>query len=137
MSILQFMLRGSRAKRWRAALACLLIGVTVFAPIARAVCDLEHFAAAGGAVYTSATDASDAEASAATPGCGDQPDAMTEHRKPATPETAVTPSTPLPQFLPSASSYLSLPRTAIGPVHARHRLLPPEPAFRRVPKLLI
>jgi hypothetical protein len=134
-------IRPAFAAKWRHALVSVLIALTAFAPIARAACDYEHVA---GIVHSSGTDTHAARDEAGNPdssyleSCsGDNCHAISEDVRPATADANVGPGTPTLHALSAAVASLSQHRVRLDPIRRQHPLPPSEPAFKRVPKLLI
>jgi len=131
----------ARAATWRQALVSVLIVFTAFGPIARAACDFEHVAnvidGSGTDTHAPSVEADDPDSSDLESCCSDSVHAISEHVRTAAVDANVAPSTSTLHALSAAFSSLSLSRVRPDPVARRHPLPPPEPAFRRVPKLLI
>ena len=127
----------SRIAAWRVVVIALLLGLLAFAPVARAVCDLQHVLQLAGGVSHDAEDGADPSSLPAEhDGCCD--DGL----------ASITSDV----RLPSDVAVVALPVAHVGfnVVHgldisrehrefARGRLAlpPPEPVFKRVRKLLI
>ena len=132
----------ARSTTWRQALVSVLIVFTVFGPIARAACDFEHVAdvidGSGTDIHGPSDEAGNPDSSDLESCCGDSVHAISEHARTAAGDASVGPGTPTLHALSTAfSSSLSVYRVRPDPVARRHPLPPAEPAFRRVPKLLI
>jgi hypothetical protein len=69
--------------------------------------------------------------------CGDNCHVISENVRPATADATVGPGTPTLHALSAAVASLSQHRVRLDPIRRQHLLPPVEPAFRRVPKLLI
>jgi hypothetical protein len=131
----------ARAATWRQALVSVLIVLMTFAPIARAACDYEHVADIG---HSSGTDTQAASGATDNPDssdlescCNGSVHAISEHARTAAVDASVGPGTPTLHTLSTASASLSQYRVRLDPIRRQHPLPPVEPAFRRVPKLLI
>jgi hypothetical protein len=127
---------------WRGLLAYALIALMVYAPIARAACELEHLASFAQESARASHEASPpASASDQSPDdqdtcCDDGSHAvMAESRTGVTAGAVVAPTGFYP-LSPAAIRLIPVGRRT-GLVHESHRPPPPESVFRRVPKLLI
>ena len=134
-------IRPARAAAWRQALVSVLIAFTAFGPIATAACDFEHvvdvIGGRGTDTQARSVDAGSPDSSNLESCCGDSDHAITEHVRTAAVDANVGPGTATLHARSAAFSSLSLYRVRPDPVARRHPLPPAEPAFRRVPKLLI
>jgi hypothetical protein len=141
LRIQKHIIRLARAATGRQALMSVLIAFITFGPIAAAACDYEHVGNVNGAgtdIYGAGIDdARSPDSSNLQSWCDDHCDAITENVRPAAVDANVGPVTPTLHALPAAFSSLSLHRVRSDPVRRQHPSPPPEPAFRRIPKLLI
>jgi hypothetical protein len=124
----------SAAAKWRRALAVVLMLLIGFAPVAKAACDLEALAAHLG----------DAAARLAAPLPPDDDGACCDHEPGAFVLQAKTPladATLVPSVadvpLGAASHALAARPARPGSIRRAYSHAPPEPVFRRVPRLLI
>lgn len=133
--------RVSSAMKWRRALVVLLVFVAGFAPVAKALCDYEDLASrlgtvdpslATGAVTPSPSVPHDEDGSC----CGHEPEAFATQVKVPVADGAPALSPAGAQVL-AAGRALGLSVGPPGPIVRQHALAPPEPAFRRVPRLLL
>lgn len=117
----------------------MLIALVSFAPIARAMCDIELLSGTGHSdTYVAAVaGVTNPDSAKRDLCCADLPDSVTERTGPAAFDNGVTPSVPALPDLSPASSYLASPVAQLGDTTRRTPLPPVERAFRRVPKLLI
>lgn len=141
LTIRQFALRATGTAAWRSVLAGLLITLTAFAPVARAMCDIKPADTAGAAGSTAARVS---VYSVLNPNAvdyrlcrADRCNVIAERVQPTAADTGVTPSTPVLHVIAPAFGYLSVPTIGTEIVSRRLSLPPSEPAFRRVPKLLL
>jgi hypothetical protein len=130
------------AATWRHVLVLLLVALTTFAPIARAACDYQHVAELAHNTTTdsrAANQAVDHNPDSSNHGtcCSDSLHVISEYVITSAFDATAGTFTPTLQSTPVAVISLSLQK--VGPdLMSRRRPLPPvEPAFRRVPKLLI
>jgi hypothetical protein len=140
LRIQKHIIRLVRAATGRQALVSVLIGLIAFGPIAAAACDYEHVGNVNGAETDTVgidDDGRSPDSSNLQSWCDDHYDAITENVRPAAVDANVGPITPTLHAIPAAFSSLSLHRVRSDPVRRQHPSPPPEPAFRRVPKLLI
>jgi hypothetical protein len=127
--------RRPRSALWRSVTACLLAALVAFAPVARAVCDLQHVATVGTGMSGCHTDgAADTHRDAPATCCDDGSPAMTPEARVAGDASAAASAAQPPAFLSHAFTPASAHAT---PIRGQHAPPPSEPAFRRVPKLLI
>ena len=130
--------RRSTVAKWRRALVAALMLVVGFAPAAKAVCDLE-------AVATQLSGAGAAlEPAPSAPSPHDDDGTCCEHEPGAFIVPAKLPVADATLALALAGVHVAPPeigfvtRTAVlGPTGRRCPPAPPEPVFRRVPRLLI
>jgi hypothetical protein len=129
--------RVSTAMKWRRALVAALMLLVGFAPVAKAACDVEALAAhLGGAGTISAT-------SPHAPHPHDDEGTCCDHEPAAFVAQAKPPAADGASVLTPAGAHAALAdggrmaRTAYrAPTSRRYPAAPPEPVFRRVPRLL-
>jgi hypothetical protein len=131
----------SRRAVWRNVLSVLLLALVAFAPIAKAVCDLQHIAtvsagvldgAATGGLSNPDTDDHDSDSC-----CYDDSVLLTPDARTGPADAKVAVAWPALHLAPFASPYLALRSARFESGGERPPPPPYEPTFRRVPKLLI
>ena len=131
-------LRSSSAAKWRRALFVALMLVVGFAPFAKAACDLEALAArlaGAGSPHESAQSTPFPHDDDGTC-CDHEPDAFVVPAKlPVADATLV--SSPVGAHVAPAGIGSIARTVALGPTGRHYPAAPPEPVFRRVPRLLI
>jgi hypothetical protein len=138
MSLVKSRHQLSRPAEWRNVLSVLLVALVAFAPIARAVCDLQHIATVTAGVHDGiATDGpSSPDSDNHDSCCDDGSVSMTTEARTGAADAKAAISLPALHLASAASSYLAL--TAARFESSGRQPLPPyESTFRRVPKLLI
>lgn len=128
----------STVVEWRRALLVALMLAIGFAPVAKAACDVEVLAAQIGGAATALESGADAPLPHDDGGtcCDHAPQAIVVPAKLPVADATLVLSLVGPYVTPAEIGFTT--RTAVlGPVGRRDAAAPPEPVFRRVPRLLI
>jgi hypothetical protein len=131
--------RVSTAVKWRRALVAALMLLVGLAPVAKAACDIEALAAhPGGGAGTIPASSPQAPHPHDDDGtcCDHEPGAFVVQAKPPAADGAPVLTPPGAHAAPADRGRST--RTAfLAPTSRRYPAAPPEPVFRRVPRLLI
>ena len=130
------------AATWRHVLVLLMVALTTFAPIASAACGYQHVAELAHNTTTdsrAAIPVNDHDHDSSNQGicCSDSLHVISEYVITSAFDATAGTFIPTLQSTSSTVISLSLQKLGLDLMRRRHLLPPVEPAFRRVPKLLI
>lgn len=126
---------------WRSVVSVLLVALVAFAPIARAVCDLQHIATATAGLHDDVATVGDSNPDSHDQDsgwcCDEGSDLMAPDFRTSAVDADAALSLPTLHLAPVASFYLALTSARFEFSGGRPPPPPYEPTFRRVRRLLI